>query len=356
MKHKLQLKIVFVMFISLLVGIIFMATNQAIYGYLNNTSAEKTQEIFEAGWYAFAIDFGFVAVVAFVFLILSRNIIKRIERLNSSIEQISKGNMKDIPVDKHKDELGTLSRSVHEMAAMLEQSLENERAMVRNIAHDLRTPVTSIQGYAQLLEQSGELSLQNKEYARVIQRKSIHLSKEIEGLLEYSILQFEEKEYSFEELSLSSLVEQILIDFIPQLEKLDMSFSLVGNEIPHMILCNQNLMIRLLENLINNAMRYGKDGHKIEAFLSEDEDNVCLEIANYGNILTKGQEKHIFEPFFQGEDAKEYVTQSKGLGLAIVAKIIEIHRGTIKVVCEEEKKRISFVLFFPKINDKKHIR
>lgn len=253
MKHKLQLKIVFVMFISLLVGIIFMATSQAIYGYLNNTSAEKTQEIFEAGWYAFAIDFGFVAVVAFVFLILSRNIIKRIERLNSSIEQISKGNMKD-----------TLSRSVHEMAAMLEQSLEKERAMVRNIAHDLRTPVTSIQGYAQLLEQSGDLSLQNKEYARVIQRKSIHLSEEIEGLLEYSILQFEEKEYSFEELSLSSLVEQILIDFIPQLEKLDMSFSLVGNEIPHMISCNQNLMIRLLENLINNAMRYGKDGHKFE--------------------------------------------------------------------------------------------
>ena len=61
---------------------------------------------------------------------------KRIEQLNSSIEQISRGNMKDIPIDKHRDELGILSQNIHKMAGMLDQSLENERAMVRNIAQN----------------------------------------------------------------------------------------------------------------------------------------------------------------------------------------------------------------------------
>lgn len=348
MKHKLQWKFIFIMFISLFAGIILMAVSQSIYGYFHRMSAEKTEEIFEAGWYAIALDVAFVGVVVIVFLILSRSIVKRIEQLNSSIEQISKGNMKNIAIDKHNDELGTLSGSVYEMARMLEESLENERAMVRNIAHDLRTPVTSIQGYAQLLEQSEELSLQNKEHVAIIQRKSEHLSEQIEELLEYSILQFEEKEYSFEMLSLSSLVEQIFIDFIPQLDALDMNFSLKGNDVPHMISCNQNLMIRLLENLINNALRYGKKGKIIEAFLSEDESNVYLEIANYGSTLTQTQIENIFHPFYQGEDAKEYVTQSKGLGLAIVSKIAAIHHGTITVQCKEETKRTAFLLAFQK--------
>lgn len=348
LKHKLQWKFVGIMFISLLVGIMLMAVIEGSYGYFYQKSAEDTEKIFEESGLAIIVDISFVAMVVLVFFILSRNLVKRIEQLNSSIEQISRGNMKDIPIDKHRDELGILSRNIHKMAGMLDQSLENERAMVRNIAHDLRTPVTSIQGYAQLLKQSEELSLQNKEQVAIIQRKSEHLSKQIEELLEYSILQFEEKEYSFEILSLSSLVEQIFIDFIPQLDELHMQFSLVGNEVPHMLSCNQTLMVRLLENLINNALRYGKKGKLIEAFLSEDEAHIYLEIANYGSTLPQAQIQNIFEPFFQGEDAKEYVTQSKGLGLAIASKIVEIHHGSITVQCREETQRTAFLLTFPK--------
>ncbi len=325
-----------------------MALVEAMYGYFHQMSAERTQELFESSWQAMVVDFGFIGVVVLVFFVLSRNIVRRIEQLNNSIKQISKGNMKTVVVDKHNDELGTLSNSIYEMAKMLEQSLENERAMVRNIAHDLRTPVTSIQGYAQLLEQSEELSLQNKEHVAIIQRKSEHLAEQIEELLEYSILQFEEKEYSFEWLSLSSLVEQVFIDFIPQMDVMDVRFSLKGNDVPHMFSCNQNLIIRLLENLINNALRYGKKGKVIEALLSEDEAHIYLEIANYGNVLTQDQVEYIFHPFYQGEDAKEYVTQSKGLGLAIVSKIVEIHHGTIAVKCDEETQRTVFWISFDK--------
>ena len=348
-KHKLQWKFVLIMFISLFIGIMLMATSQGIYSYIHNMSAEETEKIFQESFYTVIQDIGFIVVVVLIFFLLSRNVIKRIEQLNSSIEQISRGNMKNICIDKHHDELGKLSKSIYGMAGMLDRSLENERAMVCNIAHDLRTPVTSIQGYAQLLEQSEELSLKNKQYVEIIKRKSEHLSEQIEELLEYSILQFEEKEYSFERLSLSSLVEQIFIDFIPQFDEIGMRFFLKGNEVPHMINCNQTLMIRLLENLINNAFRYGKKGKIIEALLSEDEFHIYLEIANYGSTLNEAQIKDIFEPFYQGEDAKEYTTESKGLGLAIASKIAVIHNAAIMVKCDEEAGRTAFILTFDKL-------
>lgn len=347
-KYKLQWKFAGIMFISLFLGILYIALVEGMYGYTHQISAEATERIFETGEWAVYFDLSFIGVVVLVFFLLSRSIIKRIEKLDSSIEQISRGNMKNIHRDTHHDELGTLSQSIHKMAEMLDESLEKEQAMVRNIAHDLRTPVTSIQGYAQLLERSKELSTQDREYVATIIRQSEHLAQQIEELLEYSILQFKEKEYDFETLSLSSLLEQIIIDFIPQLDSLDMQFSMVGNEAPHMISCNQNLMIRLLENLINNAIRYGKKGKMIEAEISEDEEHVYLELANYGSTMTREQMQNIFEPFFQGAAAREYATESKGLGLAIAAQIVAIHHGTITVQCMEETQKTVFLLSFPK--------
>lgn len=258
--------------------------------------------------------------------------------------------MNNIPLDNKNDEIGGLSRSICEISEMLTKSMEDERRMVCNIAHDLRTPVTSIQGYAQLLEQNEDLSIHSREQVEIIRRKSEQLSAQIAELLEYSILQFEEKEYTFEELSLSRLVEQIFIDFIPEYEKNQITYVLYGNEDEHKMQCNAALMIRMLENLLNNALRYGKEGKKVEAVLSENEESICLEIANYGSAMKKAEAERIFEPFYQGGNAKEYETESKGLGLAIVAKIVAIHSGTIHVECDEEIKRMSIIINFKKAN------
>ena len=349
-KHILQWKLVLIMFASLFAGIVSIILIEALYSYYYGLDAENTQILFETGWQAIVMDIFFLVVTVIVFLLLSRNFVKRIEILNSSIKKISKGNMNNIPLDNKNDEIGGLSRSICEISEMLTKSMEDERRMVCNIAHDLRTPVTSIQGYAQLLEQNEDLSIHSREQVEIIRRKSEQLSAQIAELLDYSILQFEEKEYTFEELSLSRLVEQIFIDFIPEYEKNQITYVLYGNEDEHKMQCNAALMIRMLENLLNNALRYGKEGKKVEAVLSENEESICLEIANYGSAMKKAEAERIFEPFYQGGNAKEYETESKGLGLAIVAKIVAIHSGTIHVECDEEIKRMSIIINFKKAN------
>lgn len=153
-KHILQWKLVLIMFASLFAGIVSIILIEALYSYYYGLDAENTQILFETGWQAIVMDIFFLVVTVIVFLLLSRNFVKRIEILNSSIKKISKGNMNNIPLDNKNDEIGGLSRSICEMSEMLTKSMEDERRMVCNIAHDLRTPVTSIQGYAQLLEQN----------------------------------------------------------------------------------------------------------------------------------------------------------------------------------------------------------
>lgn len=349
-KHILQWKFAIIMFISIFCGVIAMAICQAyLYGYLGDMTAEEAEKSAQNATVWF--DLLFIIVSAFVFFLLSRKIIKRIENMNHNVEQIAAGQMEELIIDKKKDELGNLAQNINGMAKTIHNSLEKERGMVCNVAHDLRTPVTSIQGYAQLLEESEELSEKNKEYVTIIKNKTIDLSEQINELLEYSLLQFQEKEYEFTNLSLSSLVEQVLIEFIPQLEKEDIEYSLQGNQKEHRVNCNTILMVRLLENLLTNSIRYGKQGGQIEIVLEDKNSVVRTTISNYGNCLNEEDKAHIFEAFYQGESGKDYSKQSKGLGLAIANQIIQVHNGTIWVDSNQATGKTSFIFELSKIEN-----
>jgi signal transduction histidine kinase len=348
MKHILQWKFIAIMFISMMCGVAVMALSQAlIYGKIGGMTAEEAEVAAET--YSTLFNILFMVVTIAVFLVLSRKIIKRIEIMNQNVEQIASGNMGELAIDKRKDELGSLSRNINEMAQKISDSLEKEREMVCNVAHDLRTPVTSIRGYAKLLKENADLSDESIQYVSIIEQKSINLSEQIGELLEYSVLQFEEKEYSFERLSVSKLLEQVIIEFIPQLDQEQMTFSFIGNQKGCELACNQMLMVRLFENLLQNCIRYGKEGKIIDIYIDEDEILCKIAISNYGKLLTKEEMEHLFEPFYQGMGAKDYRTESKGLGLAIVHKIVIIHKGNIIVKTELETGKITFYLEFPKL-------
>jgi signal transduction histidine kinase len=225
LKHRLQFKFVGIMFISLLGGLFSMSLAEAIYfGRILGISPEEAELTFPE--YSPYFNTLFIIVSIFLFLLLSRRVIKRIEEMNKNVERITVGKMTGLAEDKSKDELGGLSRNINAMAEMIQESLQKEKNMICNMAHDLRTPITSITGYVELLEKNNNLSNQEKEYIDIIYRKSNELSVQVNDLLEYSVLQYRKKEYFMEEISLSSLLEQVIIDFIPYLEKEKMTFLL----------------------------------------------------------------------------------------------------------------------------------
>lgn len=347
MKHTLQWKFIAIMFTSLVCGVTAMAVIQAIvYGKLGGMTAEEAEEAAEN--YTVLFDILFIAVTTIVFLLLSRKVIRRIELMNHNVEQITSGNMKELSQDYKRDELGSLSRNINSMAKTISDSLDKEREMVCNVAHDLRTPVTSIRGYAKLLQDDKELSEESRQYISIIANKSTDLSEQIGELLEYSVLQFEEKEYQFEKLSLSKLIEQVLVEFIPQLDEENMTFTYTGNQKTCEVECNQILMVRMFENLFTNCIRYGKKGKSIDVRIDEADGQCRIEISDYGISLSQEEAEHLFEPFYQGRDAAEYHTESKGLGLAIVNKIVQLHKGRIRIGTESETGKFTFYIEIPK--------
>lgn len=347
MKHILQWKLIVIMFVSTMSGVFAMGLSQFIvYGSMQGMTPEEAEEA--AAVYSWAFDIVFVVVTIVVFLLLSRKLVKCIETMNRNVEQIATGQLLELAEDKRKDELGNLSRNINRMAERIASSIEKERAMVCNVAHDLRTPVTSIQGYASLLEKHANLSEEEQEYVSIIKRKSENLSEQIEELLEYSVLQFEEKEYRFEPLSIKRLLEQVLIEFIPMFDQNELTFSTKGNQYELMHDCNQMLMVRLFENLLTNCVRYAKKQSEIEIVLEETAGEMSIAISNFGNTLSKEETESLFEAFYQGKSAAEYKTQSKGLGLAIAKKIVLLHNGTIRAFSDENEQRITFFIKFKK--------
>lgn len=271
MKHRLQWKFITIMFISVFIGVMSMAIAEAIvFKGIYHMSAEEGEIAFAKQSYIF--DILFLVVTTGVFFLLSRKLIKRIEIMNHNIEKIANGQMRGLTGDHHQDELGNLSVNINKMAIRIDESLQKEKNMICNLAHDLRTPVTSIVGYVELLQKTGDLSEDGKKYADVMLRKSNELSEQINQLLEYSLLTFQEKEYEKEEISLSSLLEQIIIDFIPLLEKNQFEYQLTGNQKNCLYVGNLNLLRRLFDNLITNSIRYGKAGKKLEIDLQDNTD------------------------------------------------------------------------------------
>ncbi|MDO5292004.1 MAG: HAMP domain-containing sensor histidine kinase [bacterium] len=325
MKHRLQWKFIGIMFFSVFIGVAAMAVAE-------NAFPGKS----------YLLNLMFLIVTALVFFLMSRPLIRRIENMNDNIEKIANGQMRGLNTDKHQDELGSLSCHINKMAMDMEKSLQKERNMVCNLAHDLRTPITSICGYVELLEKQEELSPQSRQYTDIILRKSMELSEQVSQLLEYSLLTFQEKEYEMRELSISSLLEQVLIDFIPTLEKEGFTYYLKGNQNPCTCIGNQNLLIRLFDNLITNSIRYGKGERRIELELSEENKKIVIYISNYGETLSKEEEEHIFDYLYQGQSGKSYQTESKGLGLSIAKEIVKIHNGAIQVSNDSDLHKVTF--------------
>ncbi len=343
MKHRLQLKFVGIMFLSVFGGLIAMGLAETFYfGRIKGLSPEEAELMFPE--YSPFFNAIFIVACIALFLLLSRRVIKRIEEMNQNVESIAAGIMTGLTEDKSRDELGSLSRNINTMAGMLQESLQKEKNMICNLAHDLRTPITSITGYIELLAKSSHLSDKDKEYADIIFRKSRELSAQVDDLLEYSVLQFREKEYYMEEISLSSLLEQVIIDFIPSLEKEKMDFLLIGNDKPYLYKCNQGLMVRLFENLITNSIKYGKSGGKLDISIENQNEKIVITFANYGTVLLKNEASSLFQAFYKEKTAKEYKTESKGLGLPICKSILNIHGGTIEVDTKPELKKIIFVI------------
>lgn len=291
-----------------------------------------------------SIIIGLVLFIIF-FFIFTKKSIYYLEEINLGLKLIAGGNLNNkIPI-RTEDELGQLASNINSMSQHLKKSIEEERnadktknELITNVSHDLRTPLTSIIGYLGLIsndEYKDEVSL--RYYIDIAYNKSLELQSLIDELFEFTKISYGGIKLNKEKIDIGQLIEQLVEEFIPTLNNAGVECRITSANEKSIIMGDGNLLVRVFENLLSNAIRYGRDGKYIDIEILGDKDNITINMINYGDDIPKLDLPHIFERFYKVDKSRAKTDYGTGLGLAITKSIIELHEGDIAVYSQNRK-------------------
>lgn len=278
---------------------------------------------------------------------LAGRFLSPIRKIAFSAESISDGNdlSKRIELSDTRDELYVLSESFNKMFHRLEKSFEEEKQFTSDIAHELRTPVATILAQSELTlskERTGDEYIKSLS---VIKRQSLRMKNIVEEMLQFSRLEKMKELPNTKEFNLSVLLENIKEE---QATRNINSITIQGDiDKDIMLNGNSDMICRLVNNLISNAYKYGKENGSILLSLKQNDDEILLSVQDDGIGIEKSMQDKIFNRFFQADNARTAKDSqcSIGLGLSIVSHIAKLHGGYVKVESEIDKGSIfSFVV------------
>lgn len=304
--------------------------------------------------YYFSIIYFISAIGVFVlcFLLMSNRHIKYIKYIAREVKLIAGGSLGQTLEVRGKDELAELCANINSMSKELKDKFEYERDLERikselitNVSHDLRTPLTPIIAYLDILKnEKFSTKEEEKEYLNSSYNLSIKLKKLIDELFEYTKLSSKEVVLELEEVDICPILNQIVGEYAPMLESkgLRVVAQVSDEEIPVKI--DVEKMVRVFENILSNAEKYSSKPSDIIVNADNKEDDVVISISNKGEHLDQDQLNRMFEKFYRVDISRSSNIEGSGLGLAISKKIVEFHHGQIWAECDSDIVTINVVL------------
>lgn len=273
------------------------------------------------------------------FALLTRRL-RLLSRIMTSYGDGNSDSPQRYPVSKHSsDEIDRLGLNFNQMADRIDQQVEalvqtdaKRREMVANVSHDLRTPLTSLHGYLEtlLLKDASLSPEERREYLEIATAQSARLNQLIGELFELAKLDSSETVLNVEPFSLTELVHDIIHKFNLEAKKRDITIqSDFGKNLPFAY-GDIGLIQRVLDNLIENALRYTPTGGHITLSLSGESDNIMVKVADTGQGIPEDELPHIFDRFYRLEKTRTASAKNAGLGLAIAKRIVDLHGGNIQ--------------------------
>jgi signal transduction histidine kinase len=325
---------------------LFLVTNiSLIASYMKNTDRDNAfvelLTTFDAVVILIYVIFG-IGIFTVTFLLLQEKSMRYIARISHAMHSISEGDL-NITVDiEGDDEFSVMAASLNKMVGDLKDLMDKEREaertkneLITNIAHDLRTPLTSITGYLELLSGETKLDLEvQKKYIGIAYVKTKRLEKLIEDLFGFTKLNYGKMSMQVAKVDVMKLLSQLLEEFYPSFVDKNLSYELQSNVPAMVITADGNLLARLFDNLINNAIKYGADGKRILVKVNGDEEQVTISVVNYGYVIPTEELPLIFNKFYRVEQSRSTDTGGTGLGLAIAKNIVDVHGGSIDVTSD----------------------
>ncbi len=294
----------------------------------------------------------FLLSIAFVLISLSlltiRSINKSISELEHATGKIAEGDLNVLINTSSKDKFGSLARSLDSMRHQIKEEYERRDRFFMGVSHDLKTPLASITGYADaLIEGIADDKETTEKYLKVIQDKSHQLEDRITHLIHYLKLSHYDMQMSMTESSLTDFLTEFAQEQSDESGMYDRAFSWdIKLKDDQMLLFDEDLLRRTLENLVQNAYRYGNPSSPVHLSCQSHGNTIELCISNNGSPIPSDQLELIFEPFYRADKSRS--GDGFGLGLALVKSIIEGHGWTISV--RSDQLETTFIIRIPESN------
>ena len=254
------------------------------------------------------------------------------------VELIANGNFNHKVEERAEAGLDKLATHINNVVIQARKAIEEERRseqmkndLVTNVAHDLRSPLTSIIGYLNLInedEYRDEVEL--RAYIQIVNAKAERLHHLINDLFEYTYVQNKETLVSDQSINIEEMINQLVVQHRIQIQAANMKMRTFIKSDNPVIVGDGNKIARVFENLIQNAMRYGKEGKYIDLIVKDSRQTVEVEVKNYGKSISSVDLPYIFERFYRVEKSRSEYTGGSGLGLAIAKSIVTLHGGEIE--------------------------
>jgi two-component system sensor histidine kinase VanS len=290
------------------------------------------------------IKFGILLVCGLIvfltsFFIMISDFISYVNEISKGIQEISEGNLGIVLEVKGNDEFSHLAENINKMTqeviVIMDRERETERSkneLITSVAHDLRTPLTSITGYLELLRSNHTLEDETKDkYIDIVYNKSKRLENLIYNLFDFTKLNHGKINLKTGTINIVKLLEQLLDEFYPSFQSNNLEYEFETTKKDILIEADGDLIARLFDNLINNAVKYGADGKLIRVCISETAGMVKADVINYGKVIPNQELNNIFKKFYRVEQSRSEDTGGTGLGLAIAKNVVDMHNGTIEV-------------------------
>ena len=278
-----------------------------------------------------------IAVFLLVFTLFVNKKVKYIKFLSSEVKVIRDEDFGKTIEVRGQDELAELCSSINNMSLELREKIDNEKKieqnkneLITNVSHDLRTPLTSILGYVDLLKQNGfEDKEKFVEYISIIDERSKSLNTLINELFEYTKLNSHDIKLNYSTVEIGSLVEQLSGEYslIFKKEGLELISEIPEEDI--FVDIDIQMIVRALENLLINAKKYSVRNSQVLVKLLQESNDIVISVENKVENISQDDLDNLFERFYKVDKARK-TGDSTGLGLSIVKRVVELHKGLVK--------------------------
>jgi signal transduction histidine kinase len=279
------------------------------------------------------------AIAAFIvlFYLVTHRKMQDVEALAQGLLEIAKGNLQHRVIQKSDDELGSLAANINHMTDELQRTLDEERKaertkneLITNVSHDLKTPLTLIIGYLRLLKDKNYEDQGHAEsYINIAYNKSEKLNRLIDDLFDYTKFANHSVPMQLEKINLNELIEQLLEEQVSYAEENELTLVRELPPVKLFVAIDADQMIRVFDNLLNNAIKYSDKPGQITVRVTRDKGFAEVRVINRASTIDKEELPRVFDRFYRLDAARTSTSGGSGLGLAIAKSIVEAHNGEI---------------------------